>query len=342
MTSYPRKRFYTLDIARALAIILVAIGHFDVEPMPVFYKNLHDIIYTFHMPLFMFVSGFLAMTTMRSVSYAEFIKKKFYRLIVPYFVVSIIILIIKLLSESKLNVDHPVVPLDFIEIIWLPKAGAFLWFIFALWWLMVLIPIFNTPKKRLLLLIIAIPLHFCSGMVTEYFCFDKMAYFAIYFASGTIMSDILRKIPIKQICLVSFFTFPVLTGIIVSENIEIFGLSNVLSSIFYLITAFSGIGSSITISNAIERYGHNKIKKVLFSISGASYIIYLFHTTFMGFAKSILVKFKFFTTGNLFEHYTIAEFIVPILFGVVIPYFIFKFLDRYKITQKIFGLYRWK
>lgn len=52
-------RYYTIDIAKAIAIVLVAVGHFEVEPMPEFYKCLNIIIFTSHIPLFMFASGFL-------------------------------------------------------------------------------------------------------------------------------------------------------------------------------------------------------------------------------------------------------------------------------------------
>lgn len=42
-----------LDIARAIAIILVVIGHSGIE------MYVRDSIYLFHMPLFFFISGIL-------------------------------------------------------------------------------------------------------------------------------------------------------------------------------------------------------------------------------------------------------------------------------------------
>lgn len=334
-----RKRYYTLDIARAIAIILVAIGHFDVEPMPSFYRYLHDIIYSFHMPLFMFVSGFLCVATMKHISYLEFIKKKFFRLMIPYFVTSVIIILIKLLMSPIQSVDHPVVIADFVEILWTPKAGYFLWFVYALWWMMVLIPIFNTNKKRVILLIITIPLFFVSSNITSLFCFSQTAHFAIYFSAGCVVYDILKKIPVRKLCIALFLAFPILAVLLIMNPFAIITESNMLTMVFALVIAFSGIGFTLVVSNALENCGRLKIKQVLYRISAASYIIYLFHTTFMGFSKAILTKFHFFDSGNLMLHYSLGELIIPLFSGIIMSYWFYKYiLNRFKFTKVLFGL----
>ena len=48
------KRIKDIDILRAIAIILVIVGH---TPYPGFNPELHKWIYAFHIPLFFFVSG---------------------------------------------------------------------------------------------------------------------------------------------------------------------------------------------------------------------------------------------------------------------------------------------
>ncbi|WP_301197099.1 acyltransferase family protein [uncultured Duncaniella sp.] len=239
--SYPKKRYYTLDIARAIAIILVAVGHFNIEPMPQFYRYLIDVIYTFHMPLFMFVSGFLCIATMKKTSYMKFISKKFFRLMVPYFVTSVIIIFIKLLTEKVQPVDHPVTVSDFIEILWLPKAGYFLWFVYALWWMMVIVPLFDTPAKRRVFLLISVVLFLINPYFPRLFCLHETARFMIYFASGCVVYDILKKIPVRALCLTSFFAFPVLSVILIINPIAVISQSWLLLQLFILATAFSGI-----------------------------------------------------------------------------------------------------
>lgn len=51
-----------IDIVKAIGIILVVIGHY-IEPyrsLNYVYNGIYILIYTFHMPLFCFASGFLA------------------------------------------------------------------------------------------------------------------------------------------------------------------------------------------------------------------------------------------------------------------------------------------
>ncbi|WP_301197100.1 hypothetical protein [uncultured Duncaniella sp.] len=89
----------------------------------------------------------------------------------------------------------------------------------------------------------------------------------------------------------------------------------------------------------MENHAAPKIRRILFSLSTASYIIYLFHTTFMGFSKAALTKIHFFQSGNLMVHYSVAELIVPLFSGVVLSYLLYKYiLTRYNITRKLFGL----
>lgn len=47
-----KNRIIALDIAKAICIILVVVGHYVPDDSPEWYKLIHDVIYTFHMPLF--------------------------------------------------------------------------------------------------------------------------------------------------------------------------------------------------------------------------------------------------------------------------------------------------
>lgn len=75
-----------LDVLRGVAILLVVIGH-SIEsyaPNGNFDGNIiFRIIYSFHMPLFMFLSGAAASYSSKPMDFV-FIKKKFYALVVPF------------------------------------------------------------------------------------------------------------------------------------------------------------------------------------------------------------------------------------------------------------------
>ena len=101
-------RILFVDVAKAICIILVVIGHCFPDNSPKWYVTLHDIIYTFHMPLFMFASGYVYIATQKPIAYTVFLLRKIKRLLVPYFITSFIVITIKILTQESLNVDNPV------------------------------------------------------------------------------------------------------------------------------------------------------------------------------------------------------------------------------------------
>ncbi len=72
------KRIEYLDIAKGIGILLVVLGHNDFEVISLF---IHQVIYSFHMPLFFFLSGYFINT---SIPFFDFFKKRFHALLTPY------------------------------------------------------------------------------------------------------------------------------------------------------------------------------------------------------------------------------------------------------------------
>ena len=73
------KRIEYIDIARGIGILLVVMGHNDFGAIsPFAYK----VIYSFHMPLFFFLSGYFLNT---SIGFWNFFKKRFNSLLKPFF-----------------------------------------------------------------------------------------------------------------------------------------------------------------------------------------------------------------------------------------------------------------
>lgn len=65
-----------MDITKGIGIILVILGHTEYP-----YR---DLIYTFHMPLFYIVTGYLFDFSKWENDMKGFIKNRFFKLIVPY------------------------------------------------------------------------------------------------------------------------------------------------------------------------------------------------------------------------------------------------------------------
>lgn len=68
------RRIYKWDNAKALLMFLVVLGHFT-EPFteagyPLIYRSIFMILYTFHMPAFIFISGMFSKSTLQKESFA--------------------------------------------------------------------------------------------------------------------------------------------------------------------------------------------------------------------------------------------------------------------------------
>ena len=92
-----------ISTARVIGILLVVLGHsypFEV-PLPVFVWKLRDWIYLYHMPLFIFISGYLLAKSRRTVG--DYIGKRAVKLLVPYFALSLAAFVPKVMVQSFLN-----------------------------------------------------------------------------------------------------------------------------------------------------------------------------------------------------------------------------------------------
>lgn len=72
------KRIEYIDIARGIGILLVVLAHNDFGFIS---QYGYEVIYSFHMPLFFFLSGYFIKT---DISFFEFFKKRFHSLLKPF------------------------------------------------------------------------------------------------------------------------------------------------------------------------------------------------------------------------------------------------------------------
>jgi fucose 4-O-acetylase-like acetyltransferase len=91
------KRIGYLDIAKGLGILLVVLGHNDLKSYaPLVFK----IVYSFHMPLFFFISG---MFFKPETPFIQLIKKRFHTLVKPYFFSILLIYFVALFFSGTMG-----------------------------------------------------------------------------------------------------------------------------------------------------------------------------------------------------------------------------------------------
>lgn len=121
------EREYQYDNMKFILILLVVFGHLLEYIRGDISENIYRIIYTFHMPVFVFISGY----------FAKFKKKKIiFQLLIPYFILQTIYIIFdcKIISSSDIVIQY-VTPY------WL------LWLILSLLYYYLLIPLIDTQNN---------------------------------------------------------------------------------------------------------------------------------------------------------------------------------------------------
>ena len=161
------KRIETIDIMKGLGIIMVMLGHQD---LPV-----SHLIYSFHMPLFFIIGGYLYKEKSVSLS----LKNDFRRLIIPYVFASSLIIGNEMLMSVAKN-DSKYVYEALIASIYgsghsyhgalfseTPSIGA-IWFLMALFWTKNIFNILNTFLNNKCLFITCIVLSFAASYIDKY------------------------------------------------------------------------------------------------------------------------------------------------------------------------------
>ena len=116
------KRNKNIDICKGLLIWFVILGHSGFQSMEWF----HDMLFWFHMPCFFILTGYL--TNWNKYSLKDFICKRFHSYLIPYFVFSIVLIIIyqdwvkgtiKTIAGGRINTSSYSYPFWFITALFL-------------------------------------------------------------------------------------------------------------------------------------------------------------------------------------------------------------------------------
>lgn len=333
----------TLYLAKGIGITLVVFGHSEAGAD--IWRNIIHIIYFFHMPLFMMVSGYLFSFSAHKIvdtkSYLQFVKNKSKRLLFPYFSVTFIVLLQKIIAQKVFTLQYPVSS-DFYKYILLNPMGGFatsLWFLYTLLVIFIIFPLLRyVCKNDAIILIISLVLFLCYNKLPHAFCLNLTGQFLVYFTVGFLLSkhEILKQIPDNGI-LVSLLASMILFGI--AATVEMNNLSGILSKPVRLLAGISGCFSVIFLCFVIaELYGKVKLgyfnatAGVLKEIGIYSMSIYLFHTIPMG-----VIKVIFFQILGDGRSYFFITGIIACSLGILLPILAEKyFLKRIPLLSTLF------
>ncbi len=309
----PAGRLADVDAARGLAIFLVVVGHVVAREMPAgnqWYAELKALIYLFHMPLFMALTGItFALSLPRFAAWAEvarFSVQRVSRLFVPYVFFGLLVLFGKLAASHLLHVDNPPKGLaaDVYALLVYPahSVASFLWFIYVLSVYLLLVPaLFQVLGRRPLVLLLAgVALQF--AVWPQIFMLDRVVEYLPFFAAGMLLwtgRDLWVRIAPRV-------AWPATAFFVV-----------LLAMAFWLEVPKWLVGAaSVPAVLAWMRYVPARPQGWLVMLGRASLAIYLMNTIAIGLTKGLLLKVLPWHGINFLLYFpvlTIAGVVLPIV-----------------------------
>jgi uncharacterized membrane protein YcfT len=132
-----------LDRAKGVAILLVVFGHIVAREPPVgveWYDQVRYLIYRFHMPFFLYLSGYVAWLTGAALTpfaaVPGLLRRRAERLLLPFLLFGLFVLLGKLVAARLLHVDNA--PAGLLEglrdLVWTTgeSPATMVWFLWAL------------------------------------------------------------------------------------------------------------------------------------------------------------------------------------------------------------------
>lgn len=329
----------TIYIAKGIGIFLVVIGHYCVPGFqPEGWKYLRDLIYTFHMPLFMVLSGFLYSRYLKfdnsSIkNYFRYISKRCNRLFFPYITLSVLIIGSKIIAGQFFDVQYPVKKDFLYYFIFNPtlSGAGLLWYIYTLMIINIIYPIFKIFLNDIFVAVFAVViLYFATP--PNIFCAKLVLYYLPYFAAGCVIADkkILEQTNLKRLicyCICSLIFF---AGLFYLDG---FFKTEFQKLILKYLEGFSGAFAAIFVSCVIANSKpilDLRVYEVIKNIGIYSPSIYLLHTLFMGPVK------VFFMNLPDFSRLFVISILPVCAAGLVMPVLVEKyFIAPYPLASKL-------
>lgn len=273
------KNYYIeFDILKGFGILLVFLGHsfmlkgFNLTEINLWNYYIYKLIYSFHMPLFFFISGF---TVKRDYNLKQFYFSKIKRLLIPYIFINIVDFILRKSFQNLVNTSS----LSFREVFLF--GGKTTWFIYTLFILLLIFPVIDKyiykKNKAIYFFLILILINIVNFKVLNIrlFSIDKILYYYIYFTLGYLFKNNYSKIK-KYLNIKSLYIlFP------------LFLIQEYIPDILKTVVPLFGILIFLIFSEILRE---NKIKKFLIFCGKNSLTFYLLEGFVLVFVRTILIK----------------------------------------------------
>ena len=291
-----RPYLHDITIAKGLGIFLVVFGHLVTGWPPQgnnWYMMLRAAVYAFHMPFFIYLSGYIfaytgAFARFRS-NRSAFLLSRAKRLLIPFFTFGILIIVGKHALQNIIHVDNVSGSIftDFLNIFWDTRQSAAksIWFIFVLFEITLFLCIVMTFIRNIwVMFAISLTMQFLN--VPDILYLDRFAFYLPFFVAGMIAASNLeqwtRLLDKYHILFAALFVGAVLF----TRWLAIIQISVLLCGFLSLPALHALSRSLLSRSRFFEMLGTY------------SFVIYLLNTITIGLAKGIMFRFMSWDYGN--------------------------------------------
>lgn len=204
----------SLDLLRGIGMILVVVGHYCGD------GYIRTIIYSFHIPLFFILSGYLFRIKDGEAG-LTFIKRKVQSFLLPYISLSCVNLIFAFVLNRGMDIKSSIAAILFWVVTDDFPIGGALWYLIAIFLMEMIGLLASKMKSGGVLLWISL---FLLGILNTYvvnvqlpYCITQVFICIPFFVTGLVMSKINSLIKLKKmsirggmlLCLVSAMLIPV-------------------------------------------------------------------------------------------------------------------------------------
>lgn len=286
------KRETWVDNLRVSACLLVVAGHFfqsmvaaNIIDDSALYQWFNKTIYYFHVPLFFICSGYLYQKNSGVRSFATWIRnliKKAVTLGIPYFVFSIVTWGLKTVFSDAVNAQND----GLLQTLFLTPVSPY-WYLYALFFIFAVTPIFVSRKKTVVLLAIAMILKLVRVYIggTTVYAISTVMDNLIWFVLGMVIC----AFDVPELCCsskwrgIGFLSAGLF--LLCSIGIQLFKIKCLLLPL--MMGLLGCCASVLLVWNTMQ---FTSIQKMMMFLSQYTMPIFLMHTIFAAGLRAVLLK----------------------------------------------------
>ena len=324
------KKIVWLSVLQGFSMLLVVIGHVSLtnqpgDPSTPIASGIERTIYTFHMPLFIFISGWLFYHTCigRKRPYKDMLVAKVKRLAVPFLAFTLVTTLLKVAFPQLMHraVDMEEIINTFV--LFRSNPLSEMWFLVVLFELMLLYPVYAVITRNKMFaaiaLVITVLLNLFIPEGLTHFQLYRVAYMSPFFVAGILCcryrwNDYMGNA----------WVLALLALLFVPCN-----LMGLLPKSMEVITASVGIAFSFSLCLILSRF---------FPLLFGSFRDYTFQIFLMGIFFQMLIRWIYVKSGN--EALFVPMWLLSVLIGVYVPTLIAIVINKYapRCIKMCFGL----